>query len=213
LDVRYEEEAKNLKIKQWREGHFATGVMDGTWDEAYAKYKRNPKDECFSMSDDDGTPCLCCSAMACSAIGAGRVGNMAVLKQSTEWVEEEEVDENGESTARRFTRPKLDVVVGPVRKRTIAVETEARDSSNVFVDLWFVVLANALLCDLPFDLGSLYNHFVHRHSGKASSHHSVLVNLHSGSNLLSSDDGLPRSRYSSSVRESTPARRQRLEME
>jgi hypothetical protein len=129
LDIRYEEEAKNLKIKQWREGHFATGVMEGTWDEAYAKYKRNPKDECLSCGDDDdGTPCNCCSAMVCSAIGAGRVGNMAILKQSTEWVEEVEVDENGESTARRFTRPKLDFVVGPVRKRTFSVGNNARDS-------------------------------------------------------------------------------------
>jgi hypothetical protein len=39
---------------------------------------------------------------------------MAVLKQSTEWVEETVEDENGETKIKRFTRPRLDFVVGPV---------------------------------------------------------------------------------------------------
>lgn len=36
-----------------------------------------------------------------------------VLRQSTEWVEEEEEDENGETKTTRFTRPRLDCMVGP----------------------------------------------------------------------------------------------------
>ena len=65
------------------------------------------------IENDNTTPCGCCSAMICSMLGAGRVGNMAVLRQSTEWVDEMVQDENGETTSKRFTRPRLDVVVGP----------------------------------------------------------------------------------------------------
>ena len=114
LDVRYEKEAQNLKLKEWKEGHFAAGFTPSTWDEEYAKFRKNPYDECLSMPDNDA-PCVCCSAILCSKLGASRVGNMAILKQSQEWVEEEEEDENGETKTRRFTRPRLDVVVGPVR--------------------------------------------------------------------------------------------------
>jgi hypothetical protein len=116
LDARYEKETQSMKLKKWQEGPFAAGFTESTWDEEYAKYKNNPKDACFSMAEHDGMPCICCSAVVCSALGATRVGNMAVLKQSTEWVEEQEEDENGEMKVRRFTRPRLDVVVGPVRK-------------------------------------------------------------------------------------------------
>jgi hypothetical protein len=91
--------------------------------------------------------------MLCTLLGAGRVGNMAVLRQTTEWVEEvvvedddqdddddddeEEVDDDDDTddeeelgrgrrrrhprhssatsktTTRRYTRPRLDFVVGP----------------------------------------------------------------------------------------------------
>jgi len=52
--------------------------------------------------------------MCCPMLNAGRVGNMVVLKSSQEWVEEiQEDEETGEHTSRRYTRPKLDVVVGP----------------------------------------------------------------------------------------------------
>ena len=46
-------------------------------------------------------------------INAGRVGNMAVLRQSQEWVEAQEEDENGDLKTSRYTRPRLDCVVGP----------------------------------------------------------------------------------------------------
>jgi hypothetical protein len=64
---------------------------------------------------EEQAPCGCCSAMVCCAVGAGRVGNIAVLRQSTEWVEEEVEDDNGEMKMERSTRPRLDCVVGPVR--------------------------------------------------------------------------------------------------
>jgi hypothetical protein len=114
LDERYETEASNLKEKLWKENPFAVGLGEPTWEEEYANFKRNPKQQCMDTAEAEGVPCICCSAMVCGAIGAGRVGNMAVLKQSTEWVEEVEQDENNVEKIRRFTRPKLDIVVGPV---------------------------------------------------------------------------------------------------
>ena len=114
LDERYETEANNLKQKLWKENPFAVGLCEPTWTEEYAKFKRNPHQQCVDTAEGDGVPCICCSALVCSAIGAGRVGNMAVLKQSTEWVEEVEEDEDDVEKIRRFTRPKLDIVVGPV---------------------------------------------------------------------------------------------------
>ncbi|OEU18747.1 hypothetical protein FRACYDRAFT_274878 [Fragilariopsis cylindrus CCMP1102] len=63
---------------------------------------------------DHSVPCGCCSAIMCSVLGAGRIGNMAILKQSTEWVTEEVPDEeNGGMKTNRFTQPRLDFVVGP----------------------------------------------------------------------------------------------------
>jgi hypothetical protein len=116
LDERYETEANNLKQKLWKENPFAVGLCEPTWAEEYAKFKRNPKQQCMDTAEVDGVPCICFSAMVCGYLGAGRVGNMAVLKQSTEWVEEVEEDGNGTEVekTRRFTRPKLDIVVGPV---------------------------------------------------------------------------------------------------
>lgn len=113
LDARYESETQALKLKQWKEGHFAAGMTPGTWGEEYGKWRHNFREQCVDLSKDDGNPCGFCSAIVCGALGAGRVGNMAILRQSTEWVEEEEEDETGEVKPRRFTRPKLDLVAGP----------------------------------------------------------------------------------------------------
>jgi len=113
LESRYEAESKELRIKQWKEGHFAAEMTSQTWREEYQKWRHNFREEFISMDDTDGAPCVCCSAVVCGALGAGRIGHFAILKQSTEWVEEEEEDENGEMVSRRFTRPKLEVVVGP----------------------------------------------------------------------------------------------------
>jgi hypothetical protein len=119
LDERYEAEHQNLKQKAWKENPFAVGLTEPTWAEEYQKYRRHPRQECCDTSSDhDGLPCICCSAVVCSMVGAGRVGNMAVLKQGTEWVEEvEDAGDGTEPTVRRFTRPRLDIVVGPVSEK------------------------------------------------------------------------------------------------
>ena len=119
MDERYEIEAQNLKKKLWKENPFACGLTEPTWTEEYHKFKQNPMRHCSETAERDGIPCICCSAAACSMLGAGRVGNMAILKQSTEWVEEvDDAGDGSEPTVRRFTRPRLDIVVGPVSCET-----------------------------------------------------------------------------------------------
>ena len=115
LDARYEEENRELRTKEWREGHFAAGMTPLTWREEFQRIKDNPRQQCMNVNFDDSesAPCLCCSAVLCGMINAGRVGNMAVLRQSQEWVEAQEEDENGGMKTSRYTRPRLDCVVGP----------------------------------------------------------------------------------------------------
>lgn len=121
LDARYESENQSILTKQWKEGYFAAGMTAATWGDEYQKWRHNFRDQCLMLDDSDKSPCGCCSAVCCGLLGAGRVGNMAILKQSTEWVEEEEEDENGEVRTKRFTRPRLHVVVGPVSGREIPI--------------------------------------------------------------------------------------------
>lgn len=113
LDARYEEESRELLAKEWKEGHFAAGMTSLTWTDELQKFTKNPRQQCMNIDDYEGAPCLCCSATVCGLVKAGRVGNMVVLRQSQEWVEMEEADENGEMKIRRYTQPRLDCVVGP----------------------------------------------------------------------------------------------------
>jgi hypothetical protein len=112
VESRYQNERKSLRLKHWRESPFAVGLTEPTWMEERIHHRS------FMHIDhdlpDDQTGCLCCSAAVCPLLGAGRVGNMAVLHSSTEWVEEiEEDEETGEKRSRRYTRPSLQCVVGP----------------------------------------------------------------------------------------------------
>lgn len=107
LDEPVDDQLENEKIRYWKESPFAVGLTEPSWKHEIAR----------SWTDDndaDPTGCLCCSAGVCSVLGAGRVGNMAVLHSSTELVEEvEDDDENGQQTVNRYKRPKLNIVVGP----------------------------------------------------------------------------------------------------
>jgi len=113
IDERYEEERKNVKTRHWKESPFAVGLVEPSWsDEAKAMgccsccYKE--------LIDPDMGGCSLCSSFLCTPLGAGRVGNLVVCRQSTEWVDEvNEDEETGEQTARRYARPKLDCIMGP----------------------------------------------------------------------------------------------------
>ena len=125
------------RIKHWRESPFAVGLTEPTWEAERlsmsnngSNNKRNNKgndeddddgpimfvddDDDYSMPRDT-TGCLCCSALVCPYLGAGRVGNMVVLHATTEWIEQVEQDEEtGEEKVTRYTRPRLNWVVGPL---------------------------------------------------------------------------------------------------
>jgi len=98
----------------WKEGYFASGSTQcHSWKDELQKFRDQPRKQCMKFDDRDSSPCLCCSAIVCGLLNMGRVGNIVVLKQSQEWVETEEVDENGNMKVHRSTRPRLDCVVGP----------------------------------------------------------------------------------------------------
>jgi hypothetical protein len=114
IDQQYEVERKNAKLKHWQESPFAVGAVKVTWEEECRDHNGNGCCQQCCSEEVDANCCICCSGYFCSKLGAGRVGNMAVLKQSMEWVELVEVDEEkGTETTRKYQRPRLDIVVGP----------------------------------------------------------------------------------------------------
>jgi hypothetical protein len=113
IDNRYEEERMNAKTKHWRESPFAVGLVEPSW-ESEARVRGCCAVCCNKDIDPDMGGCSFCSAFFCTAVGAGRVGNLVILRQSTEWVEEvEEDEESGEQTRRRYARPRLECIMGP----------------------------------------------------------------------------------------------------
>jgi hypothetical protein len=106
---------RQRQLKLWKESPFAIGLTEPTWMEERDRHRYqyiDSRSDMMMMTDESG--CLCMSAMVCPLLGASRVGNMAVLKSTQEWVEEMDVDdETNEPVMRRYTRPRLDIVVGP----------------------------------------------------------------------------------------------------
>jgi hypothetical protein len=89
------EDAEELRrLEHWKESPFAVGLVDVTW----ADSRRREKE--FQLQ---------ASAWLCPLVGARRVGNMAVLKQSIECHDEKQRD----GSVQRKERPKLQCMVGP----------------------------------------------------------------------------------------------------
>lgn len=98
------------RLQQWKESPFACGFTMPTWKEERERGRHPGDDEL--MPDTSG--CLCCSSLVCPYVGAGRVGNMAVLHMTTEHVERIDTDEEtGDERVTRYKRPKIQCVVGP----------------------------------------------------------------------------------------------------
>ena len=122
LDARYDAESQQIRTKAWVESYFACGNVHSTWEAEYIQLRETGWKGQFSKmmdgADRNSVPCGCCSAIVCPMLGAGRIGNIIVLKQSNEWVTEEVPDlENGGSKTERSTQPRLDFVVGPVSEK------------------------------------------------------------------------------------------------
>jgi hypothetical protein len=228
LDERYEREAQNLKKKLWKENPFACGLTEPTWTDEYNKFKQNPMRRCSETAERDGVPCICCSAYACSMIGAGRVGHMAIIKQSTEWVEEvEDAGDGTEPTTRRYTRPRLDIVVGPVSSlHTVLLLCGIRCSclcgtshqihtlSHYFLNITsyvsHTVLANALLCHISSDLWSFLRYISHGDPQMQLACDNIMGYMYVGADICFDNDGVSRSRDSTQVRTSSTSGRKWL---
>jgi hypothetical protein len=173
IDERYFREREEARIKHWRDSPFAAGLVNVSWRD------EGSKGTCGGLMqenvDPDSGGCLCCSSLVCGGIGAGRVGNMAVLSQSNEWVEEvEEDEETGEQKVRRFTRPTLHFVVGPYWPMLVCVTyplilgvsmwtlLSAIPGKHVFLQLLWLVCTVGLIYALAMtafkDPGILYKH-------------------------------------------------------
>ena len=97
---------RERRIKHWEESPFAVGNVNVTWAE--------DRENCCGKRNSNVNGQVCCSAFVCGCLGADRVGNMAVLAQSTQVYNHIQVnEETGERTTTRKTRPKLLWVVGP----------------------------------------------------------------------------------------------------
>lgn len=114
IEDRYEVERKAAKLKHWKESPFAVGAVGISWEDELSREGNNGCCQQCCSEEVDANCCICCSGYFCSKLNAGRVGNMAVLKESMEWVEVVEVDEEaGTETTRKYQRPRLECVVGP----------------------------------------------------------------------------------------------------
>ena len=118
IEQRYQLERKTAKVRHWRENQYAVGMVEVTWKDELSRHLGDEDDDddinganrscCSDAASENMDPtcgCLIASGYVCSRIGAGRVGNMAVLKESVVT----EKDENGVSVS----RTKIDYIVGP----------------------------------------------------------------------------------------------------
>ncbi|GAX13595.1 hypothetical protein FisN_3Lh165 [Fistulifera solaris] len=114
LEEECKKEKHNLRVKLWKASPFAVGLTESSWMDERSRPLKTTDAYGDSDIEPDHSGCLCCSAKVCPLLGAGRVGNMAVLRQSQHWVEEEVLDEEtGILEKRKLSRTSLDIVVGP----------------------------------------------------------------------------------------------------
>jgi hypothetical protein len=102
IDDEYLEQREQTKLRHWKESEYAAGLVEPTWADELEMSRRNGQCCCFVARDamgqmlqeeiDPGCGCIYLSAVVCSRIGAGRIGNMAVLKERYVWVEGDEGD-------------------------------------------------------------------------------------------------------------------------
>lgn len=104
-----EVEQDSPKVKNWKESEFAVGLVNVNWKDDRPSWWFNTP-----VNPDGIDRKSSLSAIVCGCLGAKRVGNMAVLAQTTETVEEEIYDPStGTLTTRSRERPKLLWVIGP----------------------------------------------------------------------------------------------------
>lgn len=112
IEEQYQNERERAKLRHWKEGEYAAGLVEPTWaDELEMSRRRGGCCGCCKKEDlgqifqeeiDPGCGCNYLSAVVCSRFGAARIGNMIVLKERYVMVEEEvdDDDDNDEGQER-----------------------------------------------------------------------------------------------------------------
>ena len=95
------------KLQNWQQSPFAVGCVNVTW----ADDRRWLRPDSSRTLERNAK--VTCSAYVCGCLGAGRLGNLAVLAQTTEQYDHVEIDETGEQRTTKRKRPKLLWVIGP----------------------------------------------------------------------------------------------------
>jgi hypothetical protein len=91
--------AEDERIRHWKESPYAVGKVDTTW-------RAGMRCCCDHENAGPRSPCnTVFTSWICGTLGAGRVGNMVVLWQHDQLVEQR----NGDT----IKRPQIDVVLGP----------------------------------------------------------------------------------------------------
>eukprot|EP00586_Coscinodiscus_wailesii_P001232 CAMPEP_0172483840 /NCGR_PEP_ID=MMETSP1066-20121228/11025_1 /TAXON_ID=671091 /ORGANISM="Coscinodiscus wailesii, Strain CCMP2513" /LENGTH=257 /DNA_ID=CAMNT_0013247979 /DNA_START=84 /DNA_END=854 /DNA_ORIENTATION=- len=112
IDNLYEKEREMAKVRHWEEHPYSVGLVETTWSDELTRHQQKKCCDDICMSEMEPTcGCLYLSGLVCPLLGAKRVGNMAVLKESVENTMEDSDDE--EQGRRRVSRKKISIVVGP----------------------------------------------------------------------------------------------------
>lgn len=111
-----EKERELAKVRNWKESPYAVGLVEVTWSDELTRHQN--KMCCEDLCREEMEPacgCLYLSGLICPLLGAKRLGNMAVLKESVETVREENEDGDDEEQGggRMVSRRKISIVVGP----------------------------------------------------------------------------------------------------
>jgi len=121
--------------EEWKQSPFAIGPSKLTW----ADEEIGCKECCLGKRPQY----VSCSALFCSYLGVGRVGNMVILRQTTEEIE----GDSGEAT----TRPKLVCVLGPYWMFVLCLTLPLISGISIWIGItripdqhWAVVLTWAL---------------------------------------------------------------------
>jgi len=105
IEGRYETEREKAKVRHWKESVYAVGLVEPTW-----------ADEQFNPDRDPLCNCVSIGSKVCARLGARRVGNMAVLRESVETMADDDDDSNDEENPgrkRNVSRRTFGIVVGP----------------------------------------------------------------------------------------------------
>ena len=94
INQRHQSDREQRKLHHWKESEYATGLVEPTWTDEWDVYREK---RCC----DWGCGCVYPSAVVGTCLGAGRIGNMAVLKERYVIVDADD-DDNDDSLIREW---------------------------------------------------------------------------------------------------------------